>query len=181
MRTLEFDLSRLVAAHGYIERGWIQRTYGINNRVCMLGAIALACDTALETRSKRGRRLLRLVNRELPKQFRLFPLHRRVRVALFNDHHRRTKRDVLAVFERAIARQLARAEEPNPLKRLLRRIKPWAKLLGPRPYRQEIGRAAHCATTHGVTGKQRVDQRGVDRVDPHAGRVEPKQLTVVDF
>jgi hypothetical protein len=179
MRQGDSDLSRLIAAHGFIERGWIQRTYEVHDRVCMLGAIAKACDTAPETRSRRGRRLIRLVSKELPLKFRFWPV-RRVRVAIFNDHRKRTKREVLGVFERAIARQLARSKKAHPLYRLLH-LSLWTKLFGSRPHRHQVVRPADLPATHRVAGNQWVDTRRVNGVDPHAGLVEPKQLAASDL
>ena len=181
MRNPESDLSGLIAAHGLIEHGWIQRTFEINDRVCMLGAISKACGGASDTRSRESRRLIRMVVRELPLKFRVWPVIGRVRVVLFNDYNKRTKKEVLLVFEKAISRQLARAEKPHLLQWLVKRILLGPELAGPRPHRKQIVGPADIAATDGVARQQWIDQRRVDRVEPNAGPVKPKQLTPVDF
>jgi hypothetical protein len=179
MRQSDSDLDRLINAYGYVERGWVQGNYARGNRVCILGSIGIVCGHTPFQRTRSHRRLIRWLSRELPLKHRCWPVGR-VRLVLFNDSPGRTHKEVLGLFERAIARRLARAEKSHTLKRLLRRGL-WTKLFGAAAHRQHVVGPADAPATDGVAGDQWVDMRRVDRVDPHASLVEPEQLTTADL
>jgi hypothetical protein len=86
-----------------IERGWCQDSLlEKNGEVCLLGALGYQCssDHALTPAARAIAQVLRLV-------------HTSGSIALWNDDPRRTKAEVLAVLDQAIAAESARVLVPQ--------------------------------------------------------------------
>lgn len=91
----------LMDARAIIERGWIQGTLQNNQGVCAIGALRKAWTT--ESYWRDDAEALRLLKESLPKYLFIFQwkmIHR------FNDFHMTRKKDVLALYDRAIQKSL---------------------------------------------------------------------------
>ena len=97
-------LRDLEVARGKVALGWIQHRQQTGNRYCAYGAVlsATRCD------AHRTIAALRELRRAHPPRslMRLLPAHT---ITLWNDHPHRTQREVLDLFDRAIAQRAGRA------------------------------------------------------------------------
>ena len=97
-------LRDLEVARGKVALGWVQHRQQTGNRYCAYGAVISA------TRSDTHRTIatLRELRRAHPPRslMRLFPASA---ITLWNDHRRRTQREVVDLFDRAITQRMARA------------------------------------------------------------------------
>ena len=97
-------LRDLEVARGKVALGWIQHRQQSGDRYCAYGAVlsATRCD------AHRTIAALRELRRAHPPRslMRLLPAHT---ITLWNDRRRRTQREVVDLFDRAIAQRMARA------------------------------------------------------------------------
>ena len=95
-------LRDLQVARGKVATGWMRYNQQSGNRYCAYGAVisATRCDT------HRTIAALRELRRAHPPRslMRLFPAHA---ITLWNDHRRRTQREVVDLFDRAITQRMA--------------------------------------------------------------------------
>ena len=96
-------LRDLQVARTKVAAGWIQHRQQSGDRYCAYGAVisATRCD------AHRTMAALRELRRAHPplSLMRLLPAHA---IMLWNDHRRRTQREVVDLFDRAIAQRMAR-------------------------------------------------------------------------
>ena len=109
------DLEILLNARAGIsgKTSWVQGTYIDGDGRCLVAALSLACGSSrFEAPNQTERRLARLLADQLPPEApfwtRVRLLSARHRLMFFNDYHRTTNEDVLAVFDRAITHLAAR-------------------------------------------------------------------------
>jgi hypothetical protein len=91
---------------------WVQGRFQDGNRLCIVGALSLACGSrSFNTPNRVERRLARVLVSQFPSErpvrarFRVFPA--RQRLMWFNDDDRTSHADVMALFDRAIDRSTA--------------------------------------------------------------------------
>ena len=97
-------LRDLQVARTKVALDWVQHRQQSGDRYCAYGAVisATRCD------AHRTIAALRELRRAHPPRslMRLFPAHT---ITLWNDHRCRTQREVVDLFDRAIAQRMARA------------------------------------------------------------------------
>jgi hypothetical protein len=95
-------------------RNWVQGRFQDGNRLCTVGALSLVSGShSFDTPNRVERRLARVLVSQLPSElpvwtrFRFFTA--RQRLMWFNDAHRTSHADVMALFDKAIDHSTAQA------------------------------------------------------------------------
>ena len=103
------DLATLTDARDRIAdpQSWIKHAFKHGNRHCLVAALSLACGSRdFYVPNKTERRLAQMLAEQLPSKKPIWAkiglVPARSRLMAFNDHHRTSHQDVVALFDRTI-------------------------------------------------------------------------------
>jgi hypothetical protein len=113
----DHDLAILTEARDRIAdpQTWIQHTFKKGDRHCLVGALSLACGSRdFYVPNKTERRLAQRLVEQLPSKMPFWAkiglAPARSRLMAFNDDHRTSHNDVVALFDRTIGCLICKAQ-----------------------------------------------------------------------